>query len=129
MENFGFVHMYSIFSYLLTVIFCVLMCYLICKRSGISKLFCLFGFLGMAGIFILIVIRYVVMIPKNVNNGNPRSGGEIYCGNTYGGQTSANNARSNTVYSTNPNDPFADDHVIIRTKLEKPSKINGLALI
>lgn len=24
---------------------------------------------------------------------------------------------------------FADDHVIIRTKLEKPSKINGLALI
>ena len=25
--------------------------------------------------------------------------------------------------------PFADDHVIIRTKLEKPSKINGLALI
>ena len=25
--------------------------------------------------------------------------------------------------------PFEDDHVIIRTKLEKPSKINGLALI
>ncbi|MDE7308439.1 MAG: Fic family protein [Lachnospiraceae bacterium] len=25
--------------------------------------------------------------------------------------------------------PFQDDHVIIRTKLEKPSKINGLALI
>ena len=25
--------------------------------------------------------------------------------------------------------PFMDDHVIIRTKLEKPSKINGLALI
>ena len=25
--------------------------------------------------------------------------------------------------------PFLDDHVIIRTKLEKPSKINGLALI
>ena len=25
--------------------------------------------------------------------------------------------------------PFIDDHVIIRTKLEKPSKINGLALI
>ena len=25
--------------------------------------------------------------------------------------------------------PFCDDHVIIRTKLEKPSKINGLALI
>lgn len=25
--------------------------------------------------------------------------------------------------------PFRDDHVIIRTKLEKPSKINGLALI
>ena len=25
--------------------------------------------------------------------------------------------------------PFNDDHVIIRTKLEKPSKINGLALI
>ena len=25
--------------------------------------------------------------------------------------------------------PFADDHVIIRTKLEKPSKIKGLALI
>ena len=25
--------------------------------------------------------------------------------------------------------PFSDDHVIIRTKLEKPSKINGLALI
>ena len=25
--------------------------------------------------------------------------------------------------------PFVDDHVIIRTKLEKPSKINGLALI
>ena len=24
---------------------------------------------------------------------------------------------------------FGDDHVIIRTKLEKPSKINGLALI
>ena len=24
---------------------------------------------------------------------------------------------------------FTDDHVIIRTKLEKPSKINGLALI
>ena len=25
--------------------------------------------------------------------------------------------------------PFTDDHVIIRTKLEKPSKIKGLALI
>lgn len=25
--------------------------------------------------------------------------------------------------------PFGDDHVIIRTKLEKPSKIKGLALI
>ena len=25
--------------------------------------------------------------------------------------------------------PFQDDHVIIRTKLEKPSKIKGLALI
>ena len=25
--------------------------------------------------------------------------------------------------------PFSDDHVIIRTKLEKPSKIKGLALI
>ena len=25
--------------------------------------------------------------------------------------------------------PFRDDHVIIRTKLEKPSKIKGLALI
>lgn len=25
--------------------------------------------------------------------------------------------------------PFRDDHVIMRTKLEKPSKINGLALI
>ena len=25
--------------------------------------------------------------------------------------------------------PFDDDHVIIRTKLEKPSKIKGLALI
>ena len=25
--------------------------------------------------------------------------------------------------------PFLDDHVIIRTKLEKPSKIKGLALI
>ena len=25
--------------------------------------------------------------------------------------------------------PFNDDHVIIRTKLEKPSKIKGLALI
>lgn len=25
--------------------------------------------------------------------------------------------------------PFIDDHVIIRTKLEKPSKIKGLALI
>ena len=25
--------------------------------------------------------------------------------------------------------PFEDDHVIIRTKLEKPSKIKGLALI
>ena len=30
---------------------------------------------------------------------------------------------------TNMLHPFRDDHVIIRTKLEKPSKIKGLALI
>ena len=33
------------------------------------------------------------------------------------------------LYFVTKNHSFLDDHVIIRTKLEKPSKINGLALI
>lgn len=36
---------------------------------------------------------------------------------------------ANLLYFMIKDHPFADDHVIIRTKLEKPSKINGLALI